>query len=100
MIRFHTLAVKSQWNNETLPYKFYLRLSEEIKDRLATVDLPSNFAALVELAIKIDSRLQEREQLHRATEHDTPAYNDFSIPSFTGCAPALQSASDTLSPSR
>lgn len=38
--------------------------SREIKHRFATVDLPSSFEVLVEVVIKVDSQLLERER-HR-----------------------------------
>uniref|UniRef100_A0A3B4X3N1 Trichohyalin-plectin-homology domain-containing protein n=1 Tax=Seriola lalandi dorsalis TaxID=1841481 RepID=A0A3B4X3N1_SERLL len=49
---------------------FFLSLSEDMKDRLTMVDLPTSFEGLVELAIKIDNRMQEREQLSGATGLD------------------------------
>ncbi len=39
----------------------YSGLSEDIKDHLATLDLPPDFDSLVALAIKIDNRFQERK---------------------------------------
>lgn len=47
--------------NEALADTFYLRFSEEIKDRLSIVDLPLSFEALVEFAIQINKRLAEQE---------------------------------------
>lgn len=52
-IRFHTLAADGQRNDKALTTTFYHSLSDEIKDRLATVYLPLSFQALVELSIKI-----------------------------------------------
>lgn len=57
-IRFCTLAAESQQNNEALANMFYLSLSEEIKDRLATINLLSSFEDLLELVIKVDNHLQ------------------------------------------
>lgn len=40
----------------------YLSLSKEIKNWLAIVDLPTNFKALMKLAIKVDNQLCNRER--------------------------------------
>lgn len=45
---------------------FYLSLSEEIKDRLVTVDLLSSFEALVVLAIKINNHPQQQGESRHA----------------------------------
>lgn len=69
-IHFRTLAAESSWNDEALADMFYLSLSEDIKDRLATVDLPASFEALVELAIKIDNRQHDRERLRGSSDRE------------------------------
>lgn len=69
-IRFCILAAESQWNGEALADTFFLRFSEDITDRLTMVDLPTSFEALVELAIKVDNRLQERERLRGETKRE------------------------------
>lgn len=46
-VRFCKLAAKSRWNYKALADTFFLSLTEEIKDRLTTVDLPSSFDSLV-----------------------------------------------------
>lgn len=56
-IRFLTLAAQSQWNDDA----FWHNFSEAIKDRLTTIDLPSNFEGLAEFAIKVDNHLHECE---------------------------------------
>lgn len=53
-------------NEEALAYTFFLSLSEEIKKRLATVNFPSSFEALVKLVVDVDNLLQE--QLCGSTE--------------------------------
>lgn len=69
-IRFRTLAAESKWNDEALVDTFWMSLSEDIKDRLTMVDLPKTFEDLVDLAIKIDNRLQERERFRGTTGHE------------------------------
>lgn len=56
-IMFCTLAAENRWNNEALVDTFYLSLSEEIKNKLATVNLPSTFETLLELAIEVENQL-------------------------------------------
>lgn len=65
-IQFRTLAATTDWNTQAQYDAFLNGLSEVIKDELATRELPSDFQALVDLAIRIDSRIKQR---HR--EYDT-----------------------------
>ncbi|KAJ7988588.1 hypothetical protein DPEC_G00325110 [Dallia pectoralis] len=58
-IEFRTLAAESTWNTSSLFDAFLHVLFEEIKDELATRELPSTLEALIFLAIRIDSRLRE-----------------------------------------
>lgn len=53
------LAIESHWNGEALVDTFYISLSEEIKDRLASVNLPSSFKVVEELAVKVNNQLQD-----------------------------------------
>lgn len=61
--------------DDAFTHTFYLSLSEHVKDKLSwtvrTVDLPLSFEALVELAIKVDNRMQEQEQLCKTTGGET-----------------------------
>ncbi|KAL2077728.1 hypothetical protein ACEWY4_027232 [Coilia grayii] len=59
-IQFRTLATTSGWNPEAQVDAFLNGLSERIKDELAARDLPSSFDALVDIAIRIDSRWRQR----------------------------------------
>ncbi|KAJ8007840.1 hypothetical protein DPEC_G00098370 [Dallia pectoralis] len=61
-IDFRTLAAESMWNTGSLFGAFLNGLSEEIKDELATRELPATLEALISLAIRMDSRLRERER--------------------------------------
>ena len=70
-IRFRTLASESEWGENSLCDTFLHSLSEDIKDHLAPLDLPSKFDSLVALAIKIDNRLHER-RMEKARCNDRP----------------------------
>ena len=62
-IDFQTLAASSGWNPEALFDTFLNGLSEEIKDELIGHDLPHTCDALVNLAIRIDTRIQQRRRM-------------------------------------
>lgn len=57
-IRFHTLATERQRNDEALADTFFLSLSEEIKDRLAAINLPTISENLLDLAVKVNNLIQ------------------------------------------
>lgn len=61
-IDFQTLATCTRWDSEALFDTFLNGLSEEIKDELVSHDLPRSCEGLVNLAIRIDKRLQERRR--------------------------------------
>ncbi|OMH80373.1 hypothetical protein AX774_g6193 [Zancudomyces culisetae] len=48
------------WNDAALCSQFYEGLKEEFKDLLACFDRPDSFSEFIDLAIKIDNRLFER----------------------------------------
>ncbi|KAI3356674.1 hypothetical protein L3Q82_003362 [Scortum barcoo] len=63
-IEFRTLVADSGWNEVSIIDAFVNGLEEEVKDHLAPHDLPTDFedlVDLVDLATRIDTRLQERE---------------------------------------
>ena len=62
-IDFQTLATCTHWDADALFDTFLNGLSENIKDELVSHELPRTCEGLVNLAIRIDMRLQER---HRA----------------------------------
>ncbi|KAI3362617.1 hypothetical protein L3Q82_001622 [Scortum barcoo] len=64
-IEFRTLAADSGWNEVAISDAFVSGLNEEIKDHLAPMELPGNFESLVDMATRIDNRLQERERERR-----------------------------------
>lgn len=69
-IDFQTLAVSMGWGIEALFDTFLNGLSEELKDELASHDLPGSCEELIDLAIRIDTRLHQR---HCTRAFGTPA---------------------------
>jgi hypothetical protein len=58
---FQTLAIKTGWNDAALADAFYLGLKENVKDEIARQERPRTQTAMFELAIRIDTRLHERQ---------------------------------------
>ena len=88
-IDFQTLATSSGWNPEALFDTFLNGLSEEIKDELVAHNLPDTCEGLVDLAIRIDTRLQQRR---RARALRGPSQTFFPTPA---TQPTFLSASDS-----
>lgn len=84
-IQFRTLASTTDCNSEAQFDAFLFDLSDTIKDELTTRELPSDFQALVDLAIHIDNRIKQRnqERYSRVLEH---------CPGSLTCQPALESS--------
>lgn len=59
-IEFRTLAISTGWNQQALYDVFLHGLSDFIQYEIATRDPPASFDELVELATRIDKRLQLR----------------------------------------
>lgn len=59
-IHFRTIAAGSGWNNESLMVCFQNGLSETLKDDLATREPSRDLETLIDLAIRLDNRLRER----------------------------------------
>ncbi|KAJ8411005.1 hypothetical protein AAFF_G00180400 [Aldrovandia affinis] len=59
-IEFRTLATSAGWNAVATYDAFLHGLSERVLDELTVCDLPQDLDRLVDLAIRIDTRLQER----------------------------------------
>ena len=62
---FCTLAGESAWNPEALLDMFLHRVSEDVKDELATQEIPTDLDSLIALTIRINGRLQERKKERR-----------------------------------
>lgn len=61
-VEFRTLAIGSGWNAPALRSAFYQALNERVKDELASRDEPNSLDRLIDLAIKLDNRLRERNR--------------------------------------
>ncbi|KAI3358253.1 hypothetical protein L3Q82_003251 [Scortum barcoo] len=71
-IEFRTLAADSGWNFPAIKGAFINGLNDDIKDQLAPHETPAEFEGLVNLAIRIDTRLREREsERRRATRRSS-----------------------------
>lgn len=66
-IEFRTLASESGWDQRALKATFHRALSSELKDELAFRDPAPDLESLIDVAIRVDHRLRER-QLERGRE--------------------------------
>lgn len=64
-VDFRTRALQSQWNSAAQTDAFLLGLADYIKDELVSYDLPTSLDGLIELAAKLDRRIQARRQERR-----------------------------------
>ncbi len=64
-IEFRTLAAECRWNLEAQWDMFFHGLADYVKDEIYTLELPTSLDGLVSLAIRVDARLQQRNQRAR-----------------------------------
>lgn len=64
-VEFRSLAIESGWTAEALVPAFHEGLSESIKDELAAREDVKGLDALIDVAIRMDKRLQERRRQRR-----------------------------------
>ncbi len=64
-IEFCTLAAECRWNLEAQWDMFLHGLADYIKDEIYSLDLPTSLDGLVSLTIRVDTRLQQRDQRAR-----------------------------------
>lgn len=64
-IEFRTLASESGWDQRALKATFHQALSSELKDELAFRDPSPDLESLIDVAIRVDHRLRERQQERR-----------------------------------
>ena len=62
-IEFQTLATDSGWEGRALIDAFLHGLSEAVKNELLTWDLPDELDRIITLAIRVDTRLEDRKRL-------------------------------------
>lgn len=70
-IHFRTLAAACDWNEAALRARFREGLDDDILDEIVTHELPPDFDALVELALRVEGRLQRRRQRWTARSFQT-----------------------------
>ncbi|XDV13693.1 hypothetical protein PO909_002052 [Leuciscus waleckii] len=66
-IEFRTLAAECNWNEEAQWDRFLHGLADRIQGEIYALDLPKDLNGLIELALRVDARLQRVEQHSRRT---------------------------------
>ncbi len=79
-IEFRTLAAECGWNSEAQWDMFLYGLYESIKDETCSLDLPTGVDKLIDLDIKVDTRLRQRGQGTPRGLAVTPPVHFSSIP--------------------
>ena len=90
-IQFRTLASESGWNKDAFYDVFFNGLSEEIQDELLPHDLPKDFDELVDMAIRVGTRLSQRRRMRAFPLQEFRT--SFSLPKDT---PTLQYTSEPM----
>ncbi len=60
-IQFQTLAAECEWNEKVQWDMFLHGLADHIQQEIYTVELPTGLDKLVDLALRVDARLQQRD---------------------------------------
>ena len=73
-IDFRTRVSRSNWNGTAISDAFLYGLANYIKDELVTHDTPDTLDGIIDLAIRIDLRIQarRREKRQGAPRHPLP----------------------------
>ncbi|XDV37137.1 hypothetical protein PO909_006790 [Leuciscus waleckii] len=77
-IQFRTLAAECKWNEEVQWDMFLHGLADRVQKEIYTLDLPKTLDELVELALRVDARLQQRE--HRPYPTPVVDFTEFPGP--------------------
>src|SRR5438876_10759530 len=64
--KFYTMSAKTEWDDDALSAIYYKGLKDPIKDELSREDITKDMDEIVEKAIRIDNRLQERRAEKRS----------------------------------
>lgn len=64
-INFRTLAAESKCNEVAQSDKFLHGLADRIQREIFALELPTNLDGLIELAIRVDNRLQRHDRRRR-----------------------------------
>ena len=62
IIEFRTLTTECKWNEEAQWDHFLHGLADRVQREIFTLELPTNLNGLMELAVRVDSRLEYRDQ--------------------------------------
>ncbi len=73
-IEFRTLAAECKWNEEAQRDMFLHGLADRIQGEIFRGELPTSLDCLIELALRVDSRLQQHDQRDRQWVTDTQDY--------------------------
>ena len=105
--RFEAERQYVKWNDPALRDQFYLGLKDNVKDQIALAGKPEKLKELKELAVRIDSRLYERQLEQRPPATPRGSQSSFSkststIPqyNFSPATPKASSSSAPATPSR
>ncbi|KAI2644103.1 Transposon Tf2-6 polyprotein [Labeo rohita] len=86
-IEFHTLAASCGWNDKALWDHFLHGLAEHLKDEIYSLELPSSLDGLINLTIRVDSRLALRSRHRRGVVSLEPAIRTVSAASSDAPSP-------------
>ena len=71
-IEFRTLAASAGWGEQELHGAYFNGLSERLLDELSTCELPTSLDALIDLTLRIDTRLADRQAARRTRDPVRP----------------------------
>ena len=69
-IEFRTLAASAGWGEQELHGAYFNGLSKRLLDELSTCELPTSLDALIDLTLRIDTRLADRNASCHLREPD------------------------------
>ncbi len=73
-IEFRTLAAECKWNEEAQWDMFLHGLADRIQGEMFSRELPTSLDGLIDLALRVDSRLEQRDQRDRQSWPVTQDY--------------------------
>lgn len=79
-IEFRTLAISSGWNEPALVAHFLEGLNSALKEEIYAREIPDRFDQLVELAIRLEKRLEMRRHARGWREEQPVSPPTFSVP--------------------
>ena len=64
--KFYVMLAKMEWDDDALAAIYYKGLKDPIKNKLSREDITKDMDKIVEKAVQIDNRLQERRAEKRS----------------------------------